>query len=148
MTQLVDEHTVIWRLHADKLMWIRDNGMHTAMVGFQMVASWFNNTPPNSLDIDYVTQLIEEGLLTLKSESFAVTDWLTDDKMFEKLSLRINHTKQISRDELESHFQTLTQQLNQAAFSHNQLNNQEIAYVLVLRAAMQHLDVAHMRFLG
>lgn len=148
MTQLVDEHTVIWRLHADKLMWIRDNGTHTAMVGFQMTASWFNNTPPNSLDIEYAIQLIEDGLLPLKQESFAVTDWLSDDKMFEQLSLRINHTKQISRDELEAYFQNLTQQLNRSAFQHHQLNNQEIAYVLVLREAMFHLDVLHMRFLG
>lgn len=148
MTQLVDEHTVIWRLHADKLMWIRDNGMHTAMVGFQMAASWFNNTPPNSLDIEYAIQLVEDGLLPLKQESFAVTDWLTDDKIFEQLSLRINHTKQIDRNELEAYFQNLTQQLNRAAFSHNQLNQQEIAYVLVLREAMFHLDVLHMRFLG
>lgn len=145
---IVDEHSVFWRLHADKLMWTRDNGTHTAMLGFQTVASWFNNTPPNSLDLEYTMQLVEDALAVLKPESFAVTDWFTDDKLFEQLSHLISGSRQVSRDQVEVFFQTLTQQLNHPGIGQLSLTNGQIAYLLALREAMFHLDMLNLRYLG
>ena len=39
MTETLATERVIWRLHADKLMLIHDNNVHTAMLGFLTVAN-------------------------------------------------------------------------------------------------------------
>ena len=135
---------VIWRLHADKLMLLHQNNVHTAMLGYQMVANWFNHTPPSTLDIEYAIQSIEDGLSPLRAALPEGAQFYSDDVMLNELSQRMGIFKhELTREQVESDFDALVSQLNRPmAFSSAPLGQQAIAYQLVLREAMHHLDMA------
>ena len=135
---------VIWRLHADKLMLLHDNNVHTAMLGYQMVANWFNHTPPSTLDIEYAIQSIEDGLSPLRAALPEGAQFYSDDGMLNELAQRMNIFKrQLTREQVEADFDALLHNLNRPmAMANTPLSQQTIAYELVLREAMHHLDIA------
>lgn len=145
MTHLPDSTTLLWRLHADQLMLVRDDGLHNAMLGFAMVASRFNHTPPSSLDLEYGIQLIEDALQPLRAHCAGLQTYITDDTLFRHLCQRLKLGNTLSREQVESHFDAVCQTLNRPmAMAHLDMSNQEVAYLLVLREAMHHLDLPQM----
>ena len=144
MTDIIATERVIWRLHADKLMLIHDNNVHTAMLGFQTVANWFNQNPPSSLDIEYAIQSIEDGLAPLRMVLPLQAEFYSDDVMlnalFERMGIR---DAPLSREQLEADFDLVVQNLNRPmAMASMGLQNTAISYELVLREAMHHLNIA------
>ena len=144
MTDIIATERVIWRLHADKLMLIHDNNVHTAMLGFQTVANWFNQNPPSSLDIEYAIQSIEDGLAPLRMVLPLQAEFYSDDVMlnalFERMGIR---DAPLSREQLEADFDLIMQNLNRPmAMTNMDLQKTAIAYELVLREAMHHLNIA------
>ena len=144
MTETLATERVIWRLHADKLMLIHDNNVHTAMLGFQTVANWFNQNPPSSLDIEYAIQSIEDGLAPLRMVLPLQAEFYSDDVMlnalFERLGMR---DAPLSREQLEADFDLVVQNLNRPmAMASMDLQKTAIAYELVLHEAMHHLNIA------
>ena len=144
MTDTTVFERVIWRLHADKLMLIHDNNVHTAMLGFQMVANWFNQSPPSSLDIEYAIQSIEDGLAPLQVQLPATAMYYSDDAMLVDLYKRLGISEpRLTREQLEADFELVVQNLNRPmAMASMDLNKSAIAYELILREAMHHLDIA------
>ena len=144
MTDIIATERVIWRLHADKLMLIHDNNVHTAMLGFQTVANWFNQNPPSSLDIEYAIQSIEDGLAPLRMVLPLQAEFYSDDVMlnalFERMGIR---DAPLSREQLEADFDLVVQNLNRPmAMASMDLQKTAIAYELVLREAMHHRNSA------
>lgn len=148
MTHMPTPDTLVWRLHADKLMLIRHDGIKTAMLGFQMVASWFNHTPPNSLDIEYVIQLVEDALMPLKAHLLGISKVLSNDVMLLSLCQRLEtHDYTISKERIEEYFEEVCFALNRPqAWARLQMTQQEIAYLLVLREAVHHLDLPSFQY--
>ena len=124
-------------------MLLHQTSVHTAMLGYQMVANWFNHTPPSTLDIEYAIQSIEDGLSPLRAALPEGVQFYSDDVMLQELSQRMGiFNRELTREQVESDFDALVYQLNRPmAFSNAQLGQQAIAYQLVLREAMHHLDM-------
>lgn len=144
-----DPATLMWQLHADKLMLVRDFGIETAPIGFATVASWFNHTPPNSLDLEYAIQLIEDALFPLKAHCVGAEHILSNDAILQKIAKQMGHENTLTRAAYEQYFDQMASHLNRPmAWAQDGLTQHECAYVLILREAMHHLNFSAIGVLG